>query len=46
MLRYSEGMSYERIAEICREKAGTLQARVARAMPVLRKCLTGKGVEP
>ena len=33
---YIEGSSYEEMAEVCGEKPGTLSARVARAMPVLR----------
>ena len=32
-------MSFEEMAEICHEAAGTLQARVARALPVLRRAL-------
>lgn len=43
VLRYQEGFSYEEMAEICNEKAATLQARVARAMPLLRQCLENKG---
>src|SRR5262245_33382462 len=36
LLRFQEGMTFEEMAEICHEAAGTLQARVARALPVLR----------
>jgi RNA polymerase sigma-70 factor, ECF subfamily len=36
VLRYPLGFTYEEMAEVCREKAGTLAARVSRAMPVLR----------
>lgn len=43
--RYQHSLSYEEIAESCGEKPGTLQARVTRALPVLRRCLEGKGVE-
>jgi RNA polymerase sigma-70 factor (ECF subfamily) len=46
LLRYRDGFQYEEIARINREgtgipeeKPGTLQQRVARALPVLRKCL-------
>lgn len=46
LLRYRDGFQYEEIAQINREgagiaeeKPGTLQQRVARALPVLRKCL-------
>lgn len=46
VLRFQEGMSYEDMGRICREKAGTLQARVARALPFLRRCLEGKGISP
>ncbi len=43
-LRYTEGFTYEQMSEICGEKAGTLQARVARSMPALRNCLEARGV--
>ncbi len=39
LLRYQQGFSFEEMSEILREKAGTLQARVARALPVLRECI-------
>ncbi len=39
LLRFQQGFSYEDMARVCAEKAGTLQARVARAMPVLRACI-------
>jgi RNA polymerase sigma-70 factor (ECF subfamily) len=39
LLRYQQGFSYEDMAGVCREKAGTLQARVTRALPVLRECI-------
>ena len=37
-LRY-QGMSFEEIAEMSNEKANTVQARVTRALPVLRECI-------
>lgn len=43
-LRFQEGFTYEEMSRICGERAATLQARVARAMPLLRRCLEGKGV--
>lgn len=43
LLRFQDGFSYEQISRICRERAPTLQARVARALPVLRRCLEGRG---
>jgi RNA polymerase sigma-70 factor (ECF subfamily) len=42
-LRYQEGFSYEEMSDICRERAGTLQQRVARALPLLRRCVESKG---
>jgi RNA polymerase sigma-70 factor (ECF subfamily) len=43
-LRYELGLSYPEIAAIVNERPPTLQARVARALPVLRRCLDLKGV--
>lgn len=40
LLRYQQGFSFEDMAQICSEKAGTLQARVARSLPVLRECIS------
>jgi RNA polymerase sigma factor (sigma-70 family) len=39
LLRYREGLPFDEMAGLANEKAGTLQARVARALPVLRRCL-------
>lgn len=39
LLRYQQGFSFEDMADVCREKPGTLQARVARALPTLRACI-------
>ncbi|MCE9579271.1 MAG: RNA polymerase sigma factor [Deltaproteobacteria bacterium] len=39
LLRYQQGFSYEDMASVCREKANTLQARVLRALPILRRCI-------
>jgi RNA polymerase sigma-70 factor (ECF subfamily) len=36
ILRCQEGLSYEDMSRMSRERAGTLQARVSRALPVLR----------
>ncbi len=46
LLRYREGFSYPDMARICRERSATLQMRVARALPVLRRCLEEHGVTP
>lgn len=39
LLRYREGFQYDEMSDLCGDKAGTLQQRVARALPVLRRCL-------
>jgi RNA polymerase sigma-70 factor (ECF subfamily) len=44
LLRYIEGFSYPEMEQICGEKAATLQMRVGRALPVLRRCLESRGV--
>ncbi len=46
LLRYQSGLSYEQLAQKAGQQPATLQARVARALPVLRRCLEGKGFEP
>lgn len=46
MLRYQNEMSYKEMAEICGERPATLQARVSRAMPALKRCLRSQGVTP
>ncbi len=46
LLRYREAVSYPEMARICRERPATLQARVARALPALRRCLEEQGVTP
>ena len=39
LLRYQQGFTFEEMAVICRQKASTLRARVARAMAQLRACI-------
>ncbi len=46
LLRFQSGLSYEALAREMRQQPATLQARVARALPVLRECLEKKGLEP
>lgn len=46
LLRYQQGLSYPAIARLSGERPPTLQARVARALPVLRRCAEEKGVAP
>ena len=43
LLRYREEMSFEEMSEVCGEKASTLQARVARALPKLRRIIRQGG---
>jgi len=44
VLRFQQGLSYPEMARISGEKAPTLQVRVARALPLLRRCLEDKGM--
>lgn len=46
LMRCRDGLSYTELAETFRAQAATLQARVARAMPALRRCVQGQGVLP
>jgi RNA polymerase sigma-70 factor (ECF subfamily) len=46
LLRFQQGLSYPEIARLTGEAAATLQARVARALPVLRRCLELRGMTP
>jgi RNA polymerase sigma-70 factor (ECF subfamily) len=39
LLRFQQGFTFEDMAAMCREKPGTLQAQVTRALPVLRTCI-------
>ena len=43
LLRFQQGVTYEEMAVLEGERAPTLQARVVRALPVLRRCLERKG---
>jgi RNA polymerase sigma-70 factor (ECF subfamily) len=42
LLRFQQGFTFEDMSEVCREKPGTLQAQVTRALPVLRECIEGR----
>ena len=44
--RYVAGWSYAEIAEATGERPNTLQVRVARALPALRRCVERAGVRP
>jgi RNA polymerase sigma factor (sigma-70 family) len=46
VLRFQQGLSYPEIARLSGEKAPALQVRVARALPILRRCLEEKGMAP
>lgn len=46
LLRFQQGISYEEMSRLEGERPATLQARVARALPVLRRCLERKGEAP
>lgn len=46
LLRFQQGVTYEEMARLENERPATLQARVARALPVLRRCLERKGEAP
>ncbi|HZX42056.1 MAG TPA: RNA polymerase sigma factor [Myxococcaceae bacterium] len=43
-LRYGEMLSYDEMAELCEARPGTLQMRVTRAMPLLRRSLEAQGI--
>lgn len=44
LMRFQDNLSYAEMARITGERAGTLQARVVRAMPKLRRHLEERGV--
>jgi RNA polymerase sigma-70 factor (ECF subfamily) len=44
LLRFQQGLSYPEIARLVKERPPALQVRVARALPVLRRCLESQGV--
>ncbi|MGZ6078342.1 MAG: RNA polymerase sigma factor, partial [Myxococcaceae bacterium] len=43
-LRYGEMLSYDEMADLCGVRPGTLQMRVTRAMPLLRRSLEAQGI--
>jgi RNA polymerase sigma-70 factor (ECF subfamily) len=45
VLRFREGFSYDVIASMVAERAGTLRVRLLRALPLLKGCLEGKGID-
>jgi RNA polymerase sigma factor (sigma-70 family) len=46
LLRFRSQLSYEEMASTCGEKIGTLRVRVARALPLVRRCLEEKEMAP
>lgn len=46
LLRFQQELSYVEMSALAGERAPTLQARVVRALPALRRCLEEKGVTP
>jgi RNA polymerase sigma factor (sigma-70 family) len=46
LMRFSQELRYDEIAQLTGDRVGTLHARVTRAMPVLRRCLESKGIAP
>jgi RNA polymerase sigma-70 factor (ECF subfamily) len=42
ILRYQQGLTFEALAEIFGDKPGTLQARVMRVLPLLRRCIEAR----
>ena len=42
LLRYQQGFTFDEMSEACDEKPGTLQARVVRALPILRACIESR----
>jgi RNA polymerase sigma-70 factor (ECF subfamily) len=46
LMKFQHDLSYEEMSPMVNQRPGTLQARVARALPILRRCLETKGVAP
>jgi len=46
VLRFHDELSYDEISALTADTAGALRVRVARALPVIRRCLESKGVRP
>jgi RNA polymerase sigma-70 factor (ECF subfamily) len=42
LMRFQQGFTFEEMAVVCGERAGTLQAKVTRAFPVLRACIENR----
>lgn len=46
LMKFQHDLSYEEMSPMVNQRPGTLQARVARALPILRRCLETRGVTP
>jgi len=46
LLRYQQGFTFDEMGQVCDEKPGTLQARVMRALPILRACIESRTRDP
>jgi RNA polymerase sigma-70 factor, ECF subfamily len=46
LLRFQEELSYVEMSRACGDRPATLQARVVRALPALRRCLERRGATP
>lgn len=46
VMRHRQGLSYREISSRIGVREGALRVRVARALPILRRCLQEKGFEP
>lgn len=46
VMRFEDELAYEEIGRLTDSTPGALRVRVARALPLLRRCLERKGVEP
>jgi RNA polymerase sigma factor (sigma-70 family) len=46
VLRFQDGLSFEEIGKLTQDTPGALRVRLSRALPALRRCLEGKGVQP
>jgi RNA polymerase sigma factor (sigma-70 family) len=46
VLRYHDDLSFDEISQRTSDTPGALRVRLSRALPALRRCLEGKGVQP
>jgi RNA polymerase sigma-70 factor (ECF subfamily) len=46
VLRYQQQLSYGEMSRLTGDRPGTLRVRVARALPLLRRCLEARGIAP